>query len=60
MASEGDGAVLDVVVIGWGALALNGSHLHDNISGKFQTFPGIYCNVDGHDRHPVMVWSIDS
>jgi hypothetical protein len=59
-AREGGGAVFDVVDTGWGALTFNGSHLHNNISGEFQTFPGIYYDIDGHDTHPVMINSTDS
>jgi hypothetical protein len=29
--------------------------LHNNISGQFQTFPGVYYDLDGHDRPPVMI-----
>ena len=45
---------------GWGALTFNESHLHNNISGEFQTFPGIYYNIDGNDSVPVMIKSTDS
>jgi hypothetical protein len=34
--------------------------LHDDISGRFQTFPGVYYDLDGHDRAPVMIKSTDS
>ena len=40
---------------GWGALTFNESHLHDNISGQFETFPGIYYELDGKDTVPVMI-----
>jgi hypothetical protein len=56
-AREGGGAVFDVVDIGWGALRFNQSHLHANVSGQFQTFPGVYYEFDGHDRAPVMIKS---
>jgi hypothetical protein len=59
-AREGGGAVFDVVDTGWGALTFKQSQLHNNISGKFQTFPGIYYDLDGHDRAPVMIHSTDS
>lgn len=59
-AREGGGAVIDVVDAGWGALTFNGSHLHHNISGQFQTFPGVYYQIDGKDRPPVMINSTDS
>ena len=59
-AREGGGGVFDVVDTGWGALTFNQSHLHTNLSGQFQTFPGVYYNIDGHDRAPVMIKSSDS
>jgi hypothetical protein len=58
-AREGGGAVFDVVDSGWGALTLNESHLHNDTSGEFQTFPGIYYDIDGKDTVPVMVKSTD-
>ena len=58
-AREGGGAVFDVVDSGWGALTFNESHLHNNISGTFQTFPGIYYDLDGKDTVPVMIKSTD-
>ena len=45
---------------GWGALTFDDSHLHNNISGEFQTFPGVYYDRDGHDMAPVMIDSTDS
>jgi len=59
-AREGGGGVFDVVDIGWGALTFNESHLHNDISGEFQTFPGIFYEVDGNDTVPVMIKSTDS
>ena len=59
-AREGGGAVFDVVDSGWGALTFEDSHLRHNISGEFQTFPGIYDDVDGNDTVPVMIRSTDS
>jgi hypothetical protein len=59
-AREGGGAVFDVVDSGFGALTFNESHLHDDASGEFQTFPGVYYDLDGHDRAPVMIKSTDS
>jgi len=56
-AREGGGAVFDVVDSGSGALSFNQSHLHQNTSGKFQTFPGVYYDLDGHDRPPAMIRS---
>jgi hypothetical protein len=59
-AREGGGAIFYVVDSGWGTLTLNRSHLHGNPSGQFQTFPGIYDNIDGHDGPPVMIDSTDN
>jgi len=59
-AREGGGAIFYVVDSGWGTLTLNESHLHHNPSGEFQTFPGIYDNIDGKDGPPVMIHSTDS
>jgi hypothetical protein len=59
-AREGGGAVFDVVDSGWGALTFNQSHLHHNISGQFETYPGVYYQLDGHDRPPRMIRSTDS
>ncbi len=54
-AREGGGAVFDVVDIGYGALTFNQSQLHNNVSGQFQTFPGVYYRRDGHDSPPTMI-----
>jgi hypothetical protein len=59
-AREGGGAVFDVVDTGWGALTFNESHLHHDRSGRFQTFPGVYYDIDGHDTVPTMIRSTDS
>src|SRR5262249_49840958 len=59
-AREGGGAVFDVVNTGWGALTFNESHLHDNLSEKFETAPGIYYALDGKDAVPVMIKSTNS
>ncbi len=59
-AREGGGAVFDVVDTGWGALTFNESRLQHDTSGEFQTFPGVYYNLDGHDGPPVMTKSTDS
>jgi len=59
-AREGGGAIFYVVDSGWGKLTLNRSHLHHDRSGQFQTFPGIYDHIDGHDGPPVMIHSTDS
>jgi hypothetical protein len=58
-AREGGGAVFDVVDSGWGALTFNESHLHNNPSGAFQTFPGVYYDIDGKDGTPAMINSTD-
>ena len=58
-AREGGGAVFDVVDSGWGTLMFNQSQLRGNTSGQFQTFPGVYYSLDGHDRVPTMVVSSD-
>jgi hypothetical protein len=54
-AREGGGAVFDVVDLGYGSLTFQRSHLHHNASGEFQTFPGVYYEIDGHDRPPTMI-----
>jgi hypothetical protein len=59
-AREGGGAVFYVVDSGWGKLTLNESHLHHDPSGQFQTFPGIYDDIDGQDGPPVMIKSTDN
>jgi hypothetical protein len=59
-AREGGGAIFYVVDSGWGKLTLYYSHLHHNPSGQFQTFRGIYDNIDGHDGPPVMIHSTDN
>ncbi len=59
-AREGGGAIFYVVDSGKGKLTLNESHLHHDHSGEFQTFPGIYDNIDGHDGPPVMIKSTDN
>jgi hypothetical protein len=56
-AREGGGAVFDVVDSGFGALTFRDSHLHGNVSGRFQTFPGVYYQRDGRDRPPTMIRS---
>ena len=58
-AREGGGAVFDVVDSGWGALTFDESRLNHDVSGAFQTFPGIYYEIDGQDRAPRMINSSD-
>ncbi|MGH2872182.1 MAG: hypothetical protein ACRDL5_06930 [Solirubrobacteraceae bacterium] len=59
-AREGGGAVFDVVDSGSGTLTFDESRLHGDTSGEFQTFPGVYYDLDGHDRSPRMIASTDS
>jgi hypothetical protein len=59
-AREGGGAIFYVVDSGWGKLVLNESHLHHDISGQFETFPGIFDHIDGRDVQPVMIHSTDT
>ena len=54
-AREGGGAVFDVVNTGWGTLTFNGSRLRNNVSRKFQNFPGVYYALDGTDTVPTMI-----
>lgn len=56
-AREGGGAVFDVVDSGWGSLRFVDSHLHRNTSGEFQTFPGVYYQLDGKELPPRMIRS---
>jgi hypothetical protein len=59
-AREGGGAIFYVVNRGWGALGINKSQLQHNTSGVYQTAPGIFDNIDGHDLVPVMISSTAS
>jgi hypothetical protein len=54
-AREGGGAVFDVVDQDWGTLTLKGCTLRRNTSGEFQNYPGIFYEVDGQLRNPVIV-----
>ncbi len=58
-ASEGGGAIFYVIDSGQGKLTLDDSHLENNSSGQFQTFPGIFDDIDGHRGQPVMINSTD-
>ena len=59
-ARECGGAVFDTMDIGWGALTFNQSHLHNDVSGWCQTFPGVYYYVHPEDKVPAMIKSTDS
>ena len=59
-AREGGGAIFYVVDAGQGKLTLNGSRLHHNLSGQFETSSGIYENIDHHHYPPVMINSTDN
>jgi hypothetical protein len=59
-AREGGGAIFYVVDAGWGVLTLNQSTLLDNPSGQFQTYPGIYENIDLRHYVPAMMHSTDN
>ena len=59
-AREGGGAIFYVVDYGWGRLTLDGSHLHDNPSGQFQSYPGVFDDIDLRDYAPAMIHSSDS
>jgi hypothetical protein len=54
-AREGGGAVFYVVDSGWGKLTFDQSDLHHNTSGEFQTYPGVFDNIDGRDVQPVVI-----
>jgi hypothetical protein len=59
-AREGGGAVFDVVNTGFGALTFNESQLHDNVSARFQNFPGVYYELDGTNTVPTVIKSVVS
>jgi hypothetical protein len=59
-AREGGGAIFYVVDTGWGKLTCDDSNLHDNPSGEFETAPGIYDDIDGHDGPPVKIDCTDT
>jgi hypothetical protein len=58
-AREGGGAIFYVVDSGWGRLTLDGSQLHGNPSGRFQSSPGVYDEIDLRDYVPAMIHSSD-
>jgi hypothetical protein len=59
-AREGGGAIFYVVNSGTGKLTLNQAVLSNNISGQYQTSPGIFDHIDGVDGPPSMISSSDS
>jgi hypothetical protein len=59
-AREGGGAIFYVVDRGWGRLTLNGSQLQGNPSGRFQSYPGVYDDIDLHNYAPTMIHSSDN
>jgi hypothetical protein len=59
-AREGGGAIFYVVDSGWGKLTLNGAQLHQNPSGQFQNYNGIFEKIDVHDSLPVMIHTTDN
>lgn len=58
-AREGGGAIFDVVDAGWGPLTLNESHLRNNISGRFETYPGVFYEIAQRNLVPTMIRSTD-
>ena len=46
-----------MVDAGGGTLKIEYSTLHHNPSGQFQTAPGIFDSVNGHDTQPVVIHS---
>lgn len=59
-AREGGGAIFDVVDAGPGSLTLSQCNLQSNVSGEFQTFPGVYYQVDGQDLSPTVTGCVVS
>lgn len=59
-AREGGGAIFYVVNSGWGKLTINESQLYHNLSGQFETYTGIYENIDHRDLAPTMINSSDT
>jgi hypothetical protein len=57
-AREGGGALFDVVDSGYGAATFDQSQLSANTSGRFETSPGVYYQVDGHDRKAARIATI--
>jgi hypothetical protein len=53
IAHEGGGGIFWVVDAGSGTLTIKSSTLHNNPSGAFQSAPGIFAEVDGHEVQPV-------
>jgi len=59
-AREGGGAIFYVVNFGWGKLTINESQLHHNPSGRFESYIGIFENIDLRDYVPEMIHSSDN
>ena len=59
-AREGGGAIFYVVDSGWGKLTLEDTHLYHNPSGQFQTYRGVYDDIDLRDYAPQMIHSTDN
>lgn len=59
-AREGGGAIFYVVNSGWGNLTINESQLYHDLSGQFETYTGIYENIDHRDLAPTMIHSSDT
>src|SRR5580704_15289426 len=53
-AREFGGAIFDVVDFYWGTLTLKGCTLSDNPASPIRSVPGIYYEVDGHIKKPVI------
>jgi hypothetical protein len=56
-ANEGGGALFDVVDTGTGTATFVKSHLQDNVSGAFETSPGVFFQVDQRDRIAKSIYS---
>jgi hypothetical protein len=59
-ATEGGGAVFYVVDSGWGKLTINDSQLQNNPSGQFESYTGVFDNIDHQDYVPQMIDSTDN
>ena len=59
-AREGGGAIFYVVDSGWGKLTINDSQLHHNPSGQFDSYTGVFDNIDHRNYVPQMIRSTDN